>query len=132
MGQQKKCIVGCGLIIIAFAMLCFYELPWRWHWRREVRLTALVGYLILMGATSPTIEGAVLPDMLDSVQRQEKRSVPAVVDEHTTNLVTAMFTTACNLSGVLGPQLAYLVVPALGFRHTYVAIGIFIVPLSVV
>eukprot|EP01052_Picozoa_sp_SAG31_P038418 SAG31_NODE_5129_length_2724_cov_2.380571_2_plen_131_part_00 len=52
----------------------------------------------------------MLPDMLDSAA--SSGTIPA--DEHTTNLVTSIFTTAFNAGGIVGPVVGAVGIPWLG------------------
>lgn len=141
---HKKWLLLAGMCLGGCAMLCFYQLPWLLSWPVEEREMAMITYLIFEGIVGAlTISPTLLPDMIDSAAStadcvtdeqqqdvQQPTPVPAKQDEHTTNLVTSIATTSFNLGGVVGPQLNYLILPAIGVRDTFTLIGVLLILLG--
>eukprot|EP00746_Dinoflagellata_sp_MGD_P151081 gnl/MRDRNA2_/MRDRNA2_82777_c0_seq4.p1 gnl/MRDRNA2_/MRDRNA2_82777_c0~~gnl/MRDRNA2_/MRDRNA2_82777_c0_seq4.p1 ORF type:complete len:473 (+),score=49.20 gnl/MRDRNA2_/MRDRNA2_82777_c0_seq4:166-1419(+) len=143
--KHKKWLLAAGLCVDGSLTLCYYQLSWL-LWPMEVRLMVMMPYLICLGVFGSLVEPVILPDMLESaapatdsitdaqqqdVQQQQQAPVPQKPDEHTTNLITSMFTTSWNLGGIVGPQFAYLVVPQIGVRGTVSLLGALLIFLAV-
>lgn len=142
--KHKKWLVGAGVCSSGMVTLSFYVLPWMLGWSAEVRLIAMILFLLCDGVFSALVMPAMLPDMLDSAAHapdcvtdaqqqdlQQQANEPQKQDEHTINLITSMATTSYNLGGVVGYSYI-LLVPAMGVRGTSACLGALLILLAAV
>jgi hypothetical protein len=81
------------------------------------RATVLFVLQVLLGLANPLFMVPALPDMHECHSGQPS--------EDTTNLISAIYTTMMNIGGVVGPAVANVAIPALGFRNMIAMIGAF-------
>ena len=79
------------------------------------KATVLFILQVLLGLANPLFMVPALPDMHECHGGQPS--------EDTTNLISAIYTTMMNVGGVVGPAVANIAIPSLGFRNMVAAIG---------
>ena len=91
---------------------------------RQSRAVLIFILQLFLGFVNPLFMVPALPDMHECHNGQPS--------EDTTNLISAVYTTMMNLGGVVGPILANVFIPAIGFRNMIAAIGAFFMATSCV
>lgn len=86
------------------------------------RATVIFILQLLLGLVNPLFMVPALPDMHESHGGHPS--------EDTTNLVSAIYTTMMNIGGVIGPAVANVAIPSLGFRNMVALVGAFFVVTS--
>ena len=117
----KKKVLCAGGVATGIVYL-FWGKWWLSGASKAARVAAVASLQAVSGVVNPFFVVPALPDMHDSHAGTQ--------DEDTTNLISALYTTAVNLGCVLGPALATWGYRTIGFQDTIAAFGALLISAS--